>query len=91
MKRTLIALGLAAILGTGAAGVASAQSNTATMDVGLSMLELAVGSEFARVGMTDVDLQSLTLSQLSEIKAIFQDNELTNTEKAERAQAVIDR
>lgn len=91
MKRTLIALGLALSLGTGAAGIAAAQSNTATMDVGLSMLELAVGNEFARIGMTDVDLQSLTLSQLSEIKAILGDNELTNTEKQERARAVVER
>lgn len=91
MTRTLTALGLALSLGIGAAGVASAQSNTATMDVGLSMLELAVGSEFAKIGMTDVDLQSLSLSQLSEIKAILGDNELTNTEKAERARAVVNR
>lgn len=91
MKRTLIALGLAATLTAGAAGMAAAQSNTATMDVGLTMLELAVGNEFAKIGMTDVDLMALSLSQLSEIKAIFGDNELTNSEKQERARAVINR
>jgi hypothetical protein len=91
MKRTFIALALALSLGTGAAGVASAQSNTATMDVGLTMLELAVGNEFSRIGMTDVDLQALTLNQLSEIKAILGDNDLTNTEKQERARAVVER
>lgn len=91
MKRTLIALGLALSLGAGAAGGALAQSNTATMDVGLTMLELAVGNEFAKIGMTDVDLMALSLSQLSEIKAIFGDNDLTNSEKQERARAVINR
>lgn len=91
MKRSLIALGLALSLGAGAASVASAQNTTATMDVGLSMLELAVGSEFAKIGMTDVDLMSLTLHQLSEIKAILGDNDYTNNEKADRARAVVNR
>jgi len=89
MKRSLTALALAATLSAGGAGIAAAQSTTATMDVGLTMLELAVGNEFRKLGMSDVDLQSLSLHQLSQIKAIFEDRDYTNTERAEQVRKII--
>lgn len=89
MKRSLLALGLAASLATGGAGIATAQSTTATMDVGLTMLELAVGNEFRKLGMADVDLQALTLHQLSQIKAIFEDRDYTNAERADQVRRLL--
>lgn len=89
MKRSLLALGLAAALATGSAGIATAQSTTTTMDVGLTMLELAVGNEFHKLGMADVDLQALTLHQLSQIKAIFEDPDYTNAERADEVRRLL--
>jgi hypothetical protein len=74
MKKTLLALGLAASLSAGAAGIASAQNTGMTMDMGLSMIELSVGNEFSRLGLGDVDVMSLTLEQVSELRNILNDS-----------------
>jgi hypothetical protein len=78
-----------ATLATGGAGIASAQSNTATMDVGLTMLERAVGNKLRKFGMAHVEIQPLTLHERSQIKAVFEDRDYSNTARAEQVRRII--
>ncbi len=75
MTRTLTAITLAAGLAFGAVGTtASAQTQTSalgTMEMGLSMLELSVARELNRIGINDVDVTELSLSQISQLQQVL--------------------
>lgn len=86
-KKTLAAAAVALTLISGAA---FAQSTAATMDVGLSMLELAVSREFTKLGI-DVDPMSLSLNQLATIKAVVGSSDYNENEKAQQVKAIIAR
>jgi len=58
------------------------------MDVGLSMLELAVSREFGKLGI-DVDPMTLSLNQLALIKAVVGSSDYGSDEKAAQIQAII--
>jgi hypothetical protein len=91
MKKTFLALGLATALSVGAAGVASAQNTGMTMDMGLSMIELSVGNEFSRLGLGDVDVMSLTLEQVSELRNILNDSSNNDGDRTQMIRRVLDR
>jgi hypothetical protein len=91
MKQTLLALGLAASLSAGVAGIASAQNTGMTMDMGLSMIELSVGNEFSRLGLGDVDVMSLTLEQVSELRNILNDSSNNDGDRTQMIRRVLDR
>lgn len=76
----------AAILASAIATTGTAQ----TMDEGLSMLELAVNNELAKVGVRDADIQALSLSQLAIIKGILESDDSDN-QKMRRVEAVLSR
>ena len=59
-----------------------AQNSNMTMDISLSMLELAADRELAQHGYRGFDVMSLTLNQLAKIKYVssasdYNDNERT--------------
>ncbi len=85
MKKILAAIAVASSLFSGAA---VAQSDTMTMDVGLSMLELATAKQFSMLGVTDVDPMSLTLSQLAQIKAVVESSEFNVQQKTQQVQSI---
>lgn len=87
MKRTLAAAGLAAAL---LGGPAAAQDSLGAMDMGLSMVELSVSRELTQLGMGDVDVSTLTLSQLAGIRLVLGDRSMTNDqERAEQVQRIV--
>ena len=90
MKRTFTAALLAASL-IGGAGVAHAQSNVATMDVGLSMLELAVTNELTRLGIESTDTMELSLSQLAQIRSVFASSDYNRDDKKRQIETIIER
>lgn len=90
MKKTLLALGLAASLTAGAAGIAAAQDTGMAMDLGLSMIELSVGNEFSRLGLNDVDVMSLTLDQVAQLRNILNDSSNNAGDRAQLIRTVLD-
>ena len=78
MKATFTALALAASL---LGGAASAQDASMTMEVGLSMLELSAERELREYGYGDVDVMTLTLSQLAGIKAVTSSSDYSGDER----------
>lgn len=84
MKRTLTALTLAASLAAFTAPAVQAQG----MGESLTMLELAVESVFTQVGVEGVDVMSLSLAQLAQIKAVL-DGDQDNSTKRSRILAIV--
>lgn len=60
------------------------------MEQELNMLELAAASALRSVGIQDVDISGLTVSQLATIHAIVNDDE-SDSDKKRRIEAVISR
>jgi len=60
------------------------------MEQELNMLELAAESALNSVGLRDVDVMGLTVSQLATIQAIINDDE-SDQDKKRRIEAVITR
>ncbi len=89
MKRTFTALALVATLMSGAAFAQG--DNAAMMDEGLSMLELAVTNELARLGIQDADAMSLSLSQLAEIRAVVSGSGYNENEKKQQIETIMNR
>ena len=85
MKNTLSAIAVALTLSSGAA---YAQNDPATMDVGLSMLELATARQFTLLGI-DVDPMTLNLNQLATIKAVLGSSDYNVSDKASQVKAII--
>lgn len=83
MKRTIAALTLFA----SAAAMAVPAS---AMEQELSMLEAAVNNSLAGVGVQDVDVMALTVSQLAIIKHVLNSDD-SNSDKARRINAIISR
>jgi type II secretory pathway predicted ATPase ExeA len=81
MKKSIILLAVVASLG---AGAANAANDT------LTMLEQSVTADFKRLGIKDVMMGDLTLSQLALIKAIMDDDESMGGKKT-RIEFVINR
>jgi hypothetical protein len=81
----LSAIVLAASLGSGSA---FAQDSSMTIDMGLSMLELAASKEFATLGIT-VDPMTLSLNQLAGIKTVLASSDYNRTEKTEQIEAIV--
>ncbi len=69
---------------------AAATVPAVAMEQELNMLELAAESALNSVGLRDVDIASLTVSQLATIQGIINDDE-SDLEKKRRIQAVISR
>jgi hypothetical protein len=88
MKRILIAATLAAGL---MSGVAFAQDDAADMNTGLSMLELAVGNQFTKLGIEGVDPMSLSLSQLAEIKNVVGNSERNSADMKQQVEQILSR
>jgi hypothetical protein len=78
MKSTIAALAVAASLFGGAA---SAQNASMTMEVALSMLELAAERELRQYGYDETDVMALTLSQLAGIKAVTSNGDFDEGER----------
>lgn len=88
MKRTVLALVTAAFVAP--AGFAVAQSqDTEMMTPALSMLELSVTRALSSIGIQGVDMASLTLSDLAQIKSILE-NDDSEGQKRRTVQAIID-
>ncbi len=87
MKNILAA---SAVLFALSGGALYAQDDTATMDVGLSMLELAVSKQFSQLGI-DTDPMSLSLNQLANIKGVLGSSEFNKNEKTAAIKAAIAR
>lgn len=83
MKRTFAAI---TVLASAVAFTAPAIA----MEQELTMLELAVNNALIGVGVQDVDVMSLSISQLAIIQNILAADESDN-EKARRIEAVISR
>lgn len=88
MKRLISAAVIATFLSSGAV---LAQSDSVSMDESLSMLELAAARELSKIGVTDVDVMTLTLSQLAEIKAITGATDSNGNDMARAVKQVIER
>ena len=78
-------LGIMAVVMAASTGAALAQ----TMDEGLSMLEVAAKRELTEIGLTDVDVMTLTLNQLALITTITGSSDYGVNEKAQQVQAII--
>lgn len=85
MKTMLSAVAIALTLSSGAA---FAQNDPATMDVGLSMLELATAREFSKLGI-DVNPMTLSLNQLAAIKGVLGASDYSESDKASQVKAII--
>jgi hypothetical protein len=86
MKATFTALALgASLLG----GAASAQNASMTMEVALSMLELAAQRELQQYGYGDTDVMTLTLSQLAGIKAVTSSNDYGRAERERQIRVIL--
>ena len=83
MKRTFAAM---TILASATAFAAPSFA----MEQELTMLELAVGNALEQVGVRDVDVMSLTVSQLAIIKNVLASDD-SNNDKARRIEAIISR
>lgn len=85
----LVAAGLAAsLLGSPAAAQTSA---VGTMEMGLSMIELAAQRELTRIGMTDVDVGALTVGELSSIHLILSSDDLNDSEQRQQVKSVLEK
>lgn len=84
----LVAAGLAASL-VGSPAMAQT-SAVGTMEMGLSMLELAAQRELRRLGMPDVDVTTLSLGQLSSIRLILGSDNLDENAQRQQVRAVLE-
>lgn len=91
MVKTLTGLMAAAGLAASLLGApATAQTSAmGTMEMGLSMLELAAQRELRRIGMPHVDVTSLSLGQLSNIRLILGNDNLNSSEQKQQVEAVL--
>ncbi len=88
MKNFLVAVALATAL---SAGAASAQSDTAEMTEGLTMLETGAQKELTKIGLTDVDVMALSLSQLAQIKSVLESSDYDTNEMKNQVSAILAR
>ncbi len=86
MKATITALALAASL---FGGNAQAQDMSTTMEVGLSMLELAAQHELQHYGFGDQDVMGLTLSQIASINAVATSSDYSDNERKQHIGVVL--
>lgn len=83
MKR----LALALVLASGATLAAPAFAQD--MGEALSMLELSAQKELRDYGFSDVDVMSLTLTQLATIKTISQSSDYGSNEKMRQIERIL--
>ncbi|MEM8788369.1 MAG: hypothetical protein AAGE76_08905 [Pseudomonadota bacterium] len=83
MKRTLAAV---AVLASAAAFTTPAVA----MDQELTMLELAVNNALERIGVLDVDVAALSISQIALINNVLNSDDSQN-EKARRVEVIVAR
>jgi hypothetical protein len=81
MKATITALTLAASL---LGGNVQAQDMSMTMEVGLSMIELAAQRELQHYGFGDQDVMGLTLTQIASIKAVATSSDYSDSERKQQ-------
>ncbi len=86
MKKFLVAVALATAL---SAGAASAQSDTAEMTEGLTMLETGAAKELTKIGITDVDVMDLSLSQLAQIKSVLESSDYNVNEMKNQVMSIV--
>jgi hypothetical protein len=86
MKATITALTLAASL---LGGNVQAQDMSMTMEVGLSMIELAAQRELQDYGFGDQDVMGLTLTQIASIKAVTSSNDYSDSERKQQIGVIL--
>ncbi|MBA3324852.1 MAG: hypothetical protein H0T41_06155 [Rhodobacteraceae bacterium] len=86
MKKFLVAVALATAL---SAGAASAQSDTAEMTEGLTMLETGAAKELTKIRITDVDVMDLSLSQLAQIKSVLESSDYNVNEMKNQVMSIV--
>ena len=91
MKATITALALTASLlgGNVQAQDMSAQDMSMTMEVGLSMLELAAQHELQHYGFGDQDVMGLTLTQIASIKAVTTSSDYSDSERKQHIGVIL--
>ncbi len=87
MKSPLAAIVLAATTMTAAPVVA--QDSGMAMEMSLSMLELAAQRELQQLGLEDVDVMSLTLSQLSRIRLATSQDDMDQSGQAAQVRNIV--
>ena len=87
MKRALVAI-LAAMVVSATPLVAVAQ---APMGTELSMLEQAVHNQFGKLGISEYQMEDLTLGQLAEIKQVVGSSDYGDNEKKNQIMQIIER
>ena len=86
MKKFFVAVALATAL---SAGAASAQSDTAEMTEGLTMLETGAAKELTKIGITDADVMDLSLSQLAQIKSVLESSDYNVNEMKNQVMSIV--
>lgn len=87
MKSPLAAIVLAATAMTAAPVVA--QDSGMAMEMSLSMLELSAERELRQLGLEDVDVMSLTLSQLSRIRLATSQDDMDQSGQAAQVRNIV--
>lgn len=86
MKTALTAFALATGL---LAAPAIAQDANMTMDVGLSMLELAAHKELSQYGFGDFDVMDLSLNQLAKIRYVAGASDYSENDRKQQIKQII--
>jgi hypothetical protein len=95
MRRILAAAATATLLGSGAVLAQAAAEDTAavhgmgTMEGQIMEMQESVNAEFARIGIT-ADAGDLTLTQLSEVLLVLNDDSLEGQDQADQINLIIE-
>jgi hypothetical protein len=89
MKTTLAAVALAASLLAGNANAQDLSLANRTIDVGLSMLELAADQALKKYGFSDQDVMDLTLTQIAAIKGVTSSGDYSENERKQHIGVIL--
>jgi hypothetical protein len=89
MKTTIATIALAASLLGGSAQAQDLSLANRTMDVGLSMLELAADAALKKYGFADRDVMDLTLTQIAAIKGVTSSNDYGDNERRQQIGVIL--
>ena len=89
MKSPLAAIALAAAAMATAPAPVVAQDSGMAMEMSLSMLELSAERELRHLGLDDVDVMSLTLSQLSRIRLATSQDDMDQSGQAAQVRSIV--
>lgn len=85
MNRLIAAVAIATAIST---SPLLAQTET-SMAESLSMLELAAQRELTQIGVTDVDVMSLSLNQLAQIRSVMGSSDYSENDKTSQIKQIV--